>query len=820
MRADRNSFNGGELTNWLDSRSDLYKRASGCRTLENCHIVRYGGARRRSGFLLAGSAAAANVRLEGFNFSRETGYVLEFSNAKMRVWNRDGSQVMDGGSPFELATPFLEAELFLLDFAQKNDVIVITHPNHHPQILQHLGADDWTIGDIPWRVRPWSDWNDTDTEVTLTKPGTEYTGTFSESLVTADWLDSYLRIRRPVSSQILQTSFFDVSDPPDLPPEYSWEDFVPTNDYDPDPATAGNKSTVLFRNGLAVDHHTLWRCISSHTGAAGSSDPADYPTEFAQGIIALDGILVTGRWEFETKGTWTGTWKVERSYNEGNSWEEVATVYSDADSNSLIAEEESPTRPALYRVLAWSVDNARRDNVYFRVLEGEVVSEFLITLVLSSTEVYLDPITPEAYLELGEASLDWSLDAFSQLNGYPAVTTFHESRLFFAATTAEPERIWASRTEAFFNFSFGTESADAFSFVLNANRYNEIVWLCSQQALLIGTTGAEWSSFTTEGGPMTPENTNFHLHTHHGSEANPGLVLSDAAVFVQRQGRKIREFAPSPQGLGGAYSSPDLTELAEHITRSGIKQLAKRDSPDTELFALRNDGTLAAMIFERSQQIYAWSRWTTPGGLFKSIATTYGAGEDDAVFVAVERTIAGVTSTFIEYLSPDGIRAEEDPDASAFVSVDHAQRASSLTAAYAGEEIDAQDGFKDLGTFTVGAGGSVALPGGEINPVLGYAFTSEIEPMPVEAGGYANKTAHQSAHIRVKDSSSFQIGSNARDRFNTISITPDDALPVNMDKVLAVPGRFERNSSVVIRKDRPGPLSVISIDLETQTGTR
>ena len=820
MRVDRNSFNGGELSDWLDSRSDLYKRASGCRTLENCHVVRYGGARRRSGFVLAGKAAADTVRLEGFNFSRTTSYVLEFSQFKIRFWNRDGSPVESSpGTPYELTTPYLEADLFRLDFAQQNDVIIVTHPAHHPQCLKHAGPTSWEIYPVPWLVRPWSDFNDTATTVTVSKSGADTLVTFSANTLSSAWTDSYLRVRRAVDSTLETTSFRNVWRPPDLPAEYDTVEFVKSTLYDPDPATNGRKSHVFLRDGYASasGHHTLFRCISPYDGTGSSSDPNDYPSNFAPGIIALGPILVTGRWEFETKGTWTGTWRVERSYDSGSTWEEVGTAFSINDSNTLISEEEDPDRPALFRVLALSSTFLPSESVYFRALDGSITAEYQIQSVYSATSAKVIPGANADDFPLGEASTDWSDDAFSEKNGFPAVTTFHESRLFFAATDAEPERLWASKTDAFFSFPYGTEAADAFTFVLNANRYNAIVWLCSQQALLIGTTGAEWSSFTTEGGPMTPETTNFHLHTHHGSDPNPGLVLSDAAVFVQRQGRKIREFAPSPQGLG-IYASPDLTELAEHITRGGIKQLAKRDSPDTELFALRNDGTIANMIFERSQQIYAWSRWTT-SGQFTSIATTYGDGEDDAVFVAVVRNVGGTDQTFIEYLAPDGIRTEENATAADFISLDHAQTTTSLAAEYAGKILAAQDGFEDLGDFTVAGDGTVPLSKGKSNPVVGFNFVTDIEPTPFELGGHANKVSHQSAHIRLRYSSNFKIGTSDRSRFNAIAIAPADHSPVNVDKVISAPGKFDRNSSIVIRKDRPGPLSVVSIDLETQTGT-
>ena len=47
----------------------------------------------------------------------------------MRVY-KDKGQVLSGGSAFEISTPYLEAELFDLKFAQSADVLYIVHPNH------------------------------------------------------------------------------------------------------------------------------------------------------------------------------------------------------------------------------------------------------------------------------------------------------------------------------------------------------------------------------------------------------------------------------------------------------------------------------------------------------------------------------------------------------------------------------------------------------------------------------------------------------------------------------------------------------------------
>ena len=84
----RISFNGGELSPWLDPRIDLDKYRSGCRQLENMLPAIYGGAMRRPGteYLGAAPSASGKVRLVPFVASVSTSYILEFSDLMLRIW--------------------------------------------------------------------------------------------------------------------------------------------------------------------------------------------------------------------------------------------------------------------------------------------------------------------------------------------------------------------------------------------------------------------------------------------------------------------------------------------------------------------------------------------------------------------------------------------------------------------------------------------------------------------------------------------------------------------------------------------------------------
>lgn len=146
------SFNAGELSPLLGSRFGVEKVAAGCRRLRNFFIHTHGPAFRRPGMEYMG-AAASNVtasRLLGFNFSTETGAILEFYDGGMRVWSNGG--LVPLANPVVL--PYTARECSRLQAAQVNDVVYLVHPNHAPRKLVRYADNDWRVSEIAWKYPP------------------------------------------------------------------------------------------------------------------------------------------------------------------------------------------------------------------------------------------------------------------------------------------------------------------------------------------------------------------------------------------------------------------------------------------------------------------------------------------------------------------------------------------------------------------------------------------------------------------------------------------------------------------------------------------
>lgn len=156
----KNVFNSGELSPKVYTRSDIDKHKSGCKTLLNFVPLPQGGVQRRPGFQFIASAKNNNVntRLIPFQFSATQAYMTCHQNGTMRVF-KDGGQVLGANNAaYELATPYLAADLPYLQFTQSYDKLFVTHQNYFPREITRTDHNNWTIGNISFANAP-SEWS-------------------------------------------------------------------------------------------------------------------------------------------------------------------------------------------------------------------------------------------------------------------------------------------------------------------------------------------------------------------------------------------------------------------------------------------------------------------------------------------------------------------------------------------------------------------------------------------------------------------------------------------------------------------------------------
>ena len=137
----QSDFTAGELSPSLLARVDLAKYSKGGRTMRNFMVQSHGPAVKRPGFILIGELPGPAVLLE-FVFNNAQTYALILGERWMRVATHDGF-VMNGSSPYQIASPYTLAQARLLSYAQSADVLFIACQGVAPQRLMRLGHANW-----------------------------------------------------------------------------------------------------------------------------------------------------------------------------------------------------------------------------------------------------------------------------------------------------------------------------------------------------------------------------------------------------------------------------------------------------------------------------------------------------------------------------------------------------------------------------------------------------------------------------------------------------------------------------------------------------
>ena len=205
------------------------------------------------------------------------------------------------------------------------------------------------------------------------------------------------------------------------------------------------------------------------------------------------------------------------------------------------------------------------------------------------------------------AVTDWKLGAFSTTTGHPRCVSFFEQRLVFAGTSNQPQTMFFSKSGDYENMTSGTNDDDAMIYTIASNQVNAIQALKATRTLIVMTTGGEYAvSSGAAQDAITPTNINIRKQSNYGSSGVDALSIGNATIFLQRARRKIRELAYNFDTDG--YTAPDLTILADHISESGLTDMSYQQEPYSVVWAVRADGQMAGLTYNRLENVVAWHR--------------------------------------------------------------------------------------------------------------------------------------------------------------------------------------------------------------------
>ena len=204
---------------------------------------------------------------------------------------------------------------------------------------------------------------------------------------------------------------------------------------------------------------------------------------------------------------------------------------------------------------------------------------------------------------------------------WPSCGTYFQGRLWLAATPNRGQRFWASRSNQPENFDQGTALADE-SLEFTLNELGRIEWMAATKNLIIGTTYGE-HLVGSQDGPITPDDIQVEQQSSYGSRSVQPLQIGDEILFVSPDGLKLR--ATQYDFTKDNWIARDVTFFSEHITESGIRNIAWAQHPDQLLWCALENGDAAVLSYERGEGVYGWSKHTT-GGFYRDFTAAQLGG--------------------------------------------------------------------------------------------------------------------------------------------------------------------------------------------------
>lgn len=387
----------------------------------------------------------------------------------------------------------------------------------------------------------------------------------------------------------------------------------------------------------------------------------------------------------------------------------------------------------------------------------------------------------------------WDEQAFSAVRGYPAAVTFHENRLCFGGTIAEPDTIWMSKLGEFFNYDVGEAAdTDSINLVAATGDVNEIRYMRSNRDLQVFTLSDELYVPTYLNQAITPTNAQIRKQTPFGSEFVLPTSIDGATVFVEKGGRAVREYIYSD--AEDAYISTAISTVASHLINTPVDMAVVHSGFSTqESYAalVMDNGNMALFSSNRAEKRAAWTNVTCQG----SFKTTTALG--DRLFVyALDVNNNYVLSEFLDDIGLDN-----------YIYVAYGNGTIDVSSLYSSGTVDVigykSSGKTHLGQFTV-SGGNITMTAHNsyTHFYVGKKFTAKIITNPIDTvAGNGPVTGDvrgvSTVVLNVKDSESLKV--NNRVVNNIAGFTGN--------KEVRLLG-YSRNPQVTIEQDDPMPMQV------------
>lgn len=237
-------------------------------------------------------------------------------------------------------------------------------------------------------------------------------------------------------------------------------------------------------------------------------------------------------------------------------------------------------------------------------------------------------------------------------NNRPAAVTFYEQRLVYGGSNNNPQTLYMSKSADEDNFTTGTGADDGIEYTISGDG-NTIRWLAgTNEFLAIGTFSDVLKATGGIDDVITPDSISVKPSNAYGCASINPVGRSNQLFYVQRNNLVLRSFEYNFSQ--DSYIAVDRNTIADHITNTGIKQIAFQETRPNILWASKTNGDLIGMTIDEQEGVSGWHRHNTDGEIV-SIISTPRATDYDQLWACVKRAIDGNTKYYIEYFGDEVI---------------------------------------------------------------------------------------------------------------------------------------------------------------------
>lgn len=611
----QNSFNAGELSPLWAGRVDMAKYGNGCFRMRNFKPTPQGPAMRRSGSRHVAPTKTQTHRswLWRFIFSEDDSYTLEFGDGYIRFFANNGQVVLSGAAPaYSGVTAYVPG-----------DLVSSAGVNYYCKAA--------TTGNAPPNATFWHPLTGLIYEISSPYAIADLTGT-----------DGTFRLDFEQTGDVIFITH------PSHPPK-KLSRFGATNWTITDANITGGPFEDVNPDQTTTVYSSATTGVVTLTASTAIFTAAHVGTLFLLEQKKIDGYAV---------------------------WEVAKAIALNAERRS-----DSNVYQALNAATTGTVKPTHREGAKFDGDTG-VQWQYLhsgygiarITAIggggTTATATVVSNIPSQA-VGAPNASTKWAFAAWRSDVGYPSLVKIFRERLCFL----RGQKLWGSVAASLEDFSArdGAETLpdSAFSIEISSGETNSGVWMVAQDALLVGTRGAEFSvAEVTNSEVFGPGNIKSTQSTKYGGrQVKPGEI-GDSTLFVQRSGQRVRDMRFSFNTNG--YEATDLMVLSDHVARGQLIQMAFALEPHSILWGCCENGNLLGLTYLLEQDVLAWHPHRIGGGdgeqgMVESVVVIPAPGGDhDQVWLQVFRVINGIPTRYIEYLEKDWIEGEQDLEDAVF----------------------------------------------------------------------------------------------------------------------------------------------------------